>query len=189
MPMISDKNEFIVLTFQEWQNLPEFNLRSSTLLDDGSRVREKRVIVKNIRCLIEDDRDVLFPYITYYDKEEEKTERLVKVDNLFKLRNVSDDESKPILETKAWLDIVTKVNTGLEIRDLIVFDTINIYNWIKRVKERYVNLPHEYFPRAFKIQHKKNYTHHMSPNLNRESYLIIPLELEPSYLGECKYRG
>lgn len=191
MPTISDANELIVLTIQEWEGLPEFDLGDIINQQDGSRVRERRVVIKCMRCLIEEEeKDVLFPYITYYHEGDEKTERLVKSDKRFRLRNIWEmEEDEYVLETEDFLEIVTKMNSGLKTEDFIVSDTLNIYSWIKQVKERYINLPHKYFPRAFLVQCRKNYTKEKYSYISRESHSIIPLELEPQYLGEGKYRG
>jgi len=98
-------------------------------------------------------------------------------------------DGEVIFQSKNHLEIITEFNRGTSSEESIVTDTLSIHSWIARVKKRLSNLPQDYFPQPVIIRHKRNYTHERFAKAKRDSYFIIPLDLEPEYLGECKYRG
>ena len=186
MPILEDTKEIIVLTKEEWEELVEFNLGEFIHDEYGVSSRERKVTIKNIRCLVEEDGDIFYPYIIYYDeKGVEKTERLVQVDNIWRIMSKGEN----LFQSENHLDIITEYNKSMKSRDCIITDTRRILSWILNIKKRLPNLSQTYFPHPVIIRHKQNFKERSFAQAKRDSYFIIPLDLEPEYLGECKYRG
>lgn len=186
MPIIEDTNELIVLTKKVWEELDELDLGAFNQYENGVSIRERRIIIKNIRCLIEENEEIFYPYISYYDEEgKEKVERLVQTDKKFRILK----DGEVIFQSKNLLEIVTEFNRGTRSEECVITDTLSVHSWINRIKKRLPNLSQTYFPMPVIIRHKRNYTHERFAKAKRDSYFIIPLDLEPEYLGECKYRG
>ncbi len=181
MPILDDTKELIILELEGWEKLSELDLGKSLDHSTGGSYQERRIVIKSIRSLFDLENDVIYPYITYYDKKgTEKTERLVKCDKVIRAIFAKEDGSEAKGRYNSFLEVITAAQ-GLEgLNQIRMAYTLDVYNWYEQIIKLQVSYPRGIFPMPFLIRRNTGVAYEELPNTIRNYFEIIPLDKIPS---------
>jgi len=197
MPVIVEKERLMILSKKEWEKLPEFNFGSWIEKEEGIEVQERRIIIKNVQLLVEEEfHENYFPYLTYHDeKGEEKVERLhMLTDNFSTQITIGKTGETVVIERPDYFGLMEDLRSNErnqmiieKVGELQISDSKSVLSWIKRTIDKHHNLPRGLLPIPVLSRGKK--FRDKTYKVNRLTYQIKELSVNPQYLGECKYRG
>ncbi len=183
MPLIEDTKELIILETDEWEKLPELDLGKLKDFSSGGNYQERKIIIKSLRSLFDQENDVLYPYITYYDERgKEKTERLVKCDKIIRAIFAKEDGSEVKGRYNNFLEVVTAAQSLGALKQIRMSYTSGIYNWYEKAIKQYTSFPQGIFPMPVLIRKNIGVTYEQLPNTIRNYHEILSLDKEPEYM-------
>lgn len=181
MPALDETKELIVLDLEEWEKLPELDLGDNIALEDGSSYQEKRLVIKDFRSLYDQANDVIYPYVTYYNKKGAAiTERLVRCDRIIRAIFVKVDDSEDKGRYDNFLEVITAAQ-GLEgLKQIRMAYTSDIYNWYEKIVKLRTSLVRDIFPLPVLIRKYVGVAYEELPNTTRNYYEIVALDKIPA---------
>jgi len=177
MPILDDTKELVILELEEWEKLSELEFGDLKPHSTGGNFQDRKIVVKQVRSLYDQESDTLYPYITYYNnKGVKKTERLVKCDKVIRAIFSKEDGSETKGRYNSFLEVVTAAQ-GLEgLNQIRMAYTLDLYNWYEHVTKLHVSLSQGLFPTPVLIRRYVGVAHEELPNTVRNYIEVIPLD-------------